>query len=136
MALDATQMKRIRDSFELAAEREDFSQSSRFYDNLFRRAPEMRAMFRDDLMGQGMKFMRTLRTIAVALDDPVSMDAITGKLGSGHGMIGVRKAHYAVMEEALIDTFRDILGEAFDAETEAAWRAAYVEISRAMMAAR
>lgn len=136
MAFTEAQIDKLKASFALAAKREDFTQSTLFYDNLFRRAPELRAMFRDDLMGQGMKFMRTLRIIIEGMGDASAFAEITGELGSGHRLLGVRKAHYEVMEEALIDTFREILGEDFDAETEAAWRAAYEEITRAMMAAR
>ena len=50
--------------------------------------------------------------------------------------MGIRKAHYGVMEEALVDTFREILGEEFTPETEAAWRAAYAVISAAMQSSK
>ena len=107
--------------------------SAAFYEALFRHAPELRSMFRDDLAGQGMKFMTTLDAIIQKLDD--EEDAIEQFVGLGatHRSLGVERAHFDVMEEALIDTLREALGDAFTAELEQAWRKAYEIVSANMI---
>lgn len=100
-----------------------------FYDALFRRDPTLRAMFRDDLAGQGMKFMTTLGIVIENIDNPDRLGERFEELGRGHAMIGVKAAHFGPMGEALIDTLREELDEAFTDDLEAAWRAAYAELS-------
>ena len=128
MALTTRQAELIRQSFETLQQRLGPASMS-FYDSLFRRAPDLRAMFRDDLAGQGMKFMTTLGTIIGNLEDPESQGDRFAELGRGHALIGVKAAHFAPMGEALIETLREELGAAFSPEMEAAWRAAYDELA-------
>jgi nitric oxide dioxygenase len=105
-----------------------------FYDALFRRGPQLRALFRDDIEGQGMKFMAALKLIVASLDAPGALVAQYADLGRGHAIIGVRPEHFDVMGEALMETLAESLGEGFTAETEAAWRAAYGDLSKRIQA--
>lgn len=123
----------VRASLDAANTAELFSGSTRFYDNIFARDPSLRAMFRDDLEGQGMRFMSTLRTIVDAIGTPGGLDAAMGELGQTHRILGVRQDQFDQMEEALMDTFRQLLGDGFTAELEEAWRKAYAEIAAAMI---
>lgn len=108
--------------------------STLFYDVLFARAPGYRTLFRDDLSGQGMKFMTTLGTILGTLDRPDDWRDRHADLAEGHAALGIGPEHHAVMREALIDTFRATMGDALDGRTEAAWRRAYDEIAGRMLA--
>lgn len=128
MVISARQSAMIRESFDLLQERLEPA-SVYFYETLFAREPSLRTMFRDDLAGQGMKFMTTLGIVIENIDHPVRLGDRFGELGKGHALIGVKAAHFAPMGEALIDTLRKELGEAFSDELEAAWRAAYAELS-------
>jgi hemoglobin-like flavoprotein len=105
-----------------------------FYENLFAIRPDMRALFREDLGGQGMRFMTTLTTIAGLLDDPEAFDAMIEKLSRGHAMVGVREDHFAPMGSALLVTLGETLGSDFDSGLQAAWRTAYDEVAAAMLA--
>lgn len=136
MTITEDQIKLIQSSFERARALEDFSGSKRFYAHFFRRAPEKRAMFRDDIAGQGMKFMGTLKTIISVLDDPAAMQGQIGDLAAGHRAMGVKPRDYDPMLEALLDTFREILGDEFTPDAEAAWRVAYAEIASSMTGRR
>lgn len=109
--------------------------SMSFYEALFRRAPGLRAMFRDDLAGQGMKFMSTLRMIVGAIDQPEGLATRYKELGQGHALMGVKAEHFAPMGDALIETLRLELGEDFTPTVEAAWRAAYAELSARIIGA-
>lgn len=128
MAVTTRQAELIRQSFHALRQRLGPASMS-FYEALFRRAPELRPMFRDDLAGQGMKFMTTLGTIIGAIEDPEALGHRFAELGRGHALIGVKAAHFAPMGEALIETLREEMGADFTAEIEAAWRAAYDELA-------
>jgi nitric oxide dioxygenase len=134
MAIAAEQAGLIRDSFHALRERLAPA-SEAFYEALFARAPELRQMFRDDLAGQGMKFMTTLGTVLGAVADEPEAVARLAELGRGHALIGVRAEHFAPMGEALIETLAGELGGDFTPALEAAWRAAYADIAARIIAA-
>lgn len=117
-------LERIRDEFD--------SRSIYFYDVLFERAPRLKDLFRDDLAGQGMKFMTTLDLIVRHLHNEEGLADRFRRLGELHAAIGITQADFAPMEEALIDTMRDALQEAFTPEVEQAWRKAYGILRRNM----
>ena len=106
-----------------------------FYETLFERAPNLKSMFRDDLAGQGMKFMSTLDEIVRKLGDGERLEERYTDLGEMHAAIGITAGDFAPMEEALIDTMREAMGDKFTPEVEAAWRKAY-EIVRDNMISR
>ena len=133
MTISDQEIKEVLRSFDMIGPEELASGSRRFYENLFHRAPGLRSLFRDDLSGQGMKFMSTLRTIIVALKDKELLHSELKPLGEGHAKLGVVAINFVPMGEALIDTFREILGREFTAEMENAWRKAYIEISKEMI---
>lgn len=118
----------------LSGLREDFdTHSTYFYESLFRHAPHLRRMFRDDLTGQGMKFMTTLDVIVSKLDNEEEIaDQYTG-LGKLHASVGVHRADFTPMEEALIDTMRNAMGANFSSELEHAWRKAFTIVSTNMI---
>ncbi|MEM9229476.1 MAG: globin domain-containing protein [Pseudomonadota bacterium] len=107
---------------------------TRFYENLFRRDPDLRRLFRDDLPGQGMRFMSTLALITDALTTPNTLGAELTRLAKGHRAMQVPTSAYGPMGDALFETFREVLGQAFTAETEEAWRTAYAMIAAQMIA--
>ena len=104
-----------------------------FYADLFNRIPEARRLFRDDLEGQGMRFMSAIHVIVDNLDDIQAMDAEIEKLAEGHAALPIRPAWYREMQEALIDTFAAALGARFTNEMELAWRSAFSQICDRMI---
>ncbi len=132
MAVTQRQIALIRASFD--GLRGDMRPpSEQFYTALFRRAPQLRPLFREDLEGQGMKFMSTLAVIVDNLHDEADLAERYVELGGNHATVGVHVRDFDTMREALIDMFRYLQGDAFDAETEAAWRVAYDDMARAMI---
>ena len=122
----------IQQSFADARAVREFDKSPIFYANFFKHAPDKRSMFREDISGQGMKFISTLQTIVHALDSPAKLDEVLGELAAGHAALGVKQADFDPMGEALIDTLRDVLGDRFTAEMESAWRNGFQLISERM----
>lgn len=133
MALSGEDIWLVRQSLPLIAERVEDA-SSVFYENLFAIAPDLRALFRDDLAGQGMRFMTTLTTIAAALDDPEARARQIGALAQAHARLGIAPAHFEPMGSALLVTLGETLGAAFTPPLQQAWRAAYESIAAEMIA--
>lgn len=132
MQLTAKQIELIRDSHRKLVEQASKIGES-FYANLFSRIPESRALFREDLEGQGMRFMSAIHVIVDDLDDLPAMDAEIDKLAAGHAALPIKPAWYREMQEALIDTFAAALGASFDNEMELAWRSAFSQICDRMI---
>ncbi|MFV0336324.1 MAG: globin domain-containing protein [Tropicimonas sp.] len=133
MPLSALDIARVRQSFdELGPHLEPTS--IHFYEALFRRAPEMRALFREDLKGQGMRFMNTLGLILADIEHPDKPSVSYAELGRLHRTLGIRQVHFAPMQEALIDSLRDKLGERFGPELEASWRVVYQAFTEKLIA--
>jgi hemoglobin-like flavoprotein len=132
VAITDAQVKLVQGTFDRL--REDFeTHSAVFYDALFRRAPRLRSLFRDDLEGQGMKFMTTLDVIVQRLGEEEKIAQQYVGLGRTHALLGVHARDFEVMGEALVDTMRNALGADFTPEAEAAWREAYALVSATMI---
>jgi nitric oxide dioxygenase len=135
MTIDAPRIALVRESFALLGP--ELEETSReFYDTLFEIAPHLRPMFRDDMTGQGMRFMTTLRVMVERLTDPLAFKAEVAELGRGHAAWGVEKEHFALMREALMRTLKARLGERLTPEAESAWRDAFDMVAEEMMAPR
>ncbi|MFW8634261.1 globin domain-containing protein [Cribrihabitans pelagius] len=132
MPLSGHDLKLLQDSYARLHAEMDLH-SLYFYEALFRRAPELRGMFREDLEAQGMKFMSTLGRILAEMDTPQMLSAKLAELGKMHATIGVTRAQFAPMEDALIDTMQHVLGDEMNAELERAWRTGFQEVSAGMI---
>lgn len=106
--------------------------ADRFYEHLFRLAPETRALFVSDMTALKLKFMNMLASIVGTLERPEMFASILTHLGRLHGRAGVSPLHYPFVEEALLATLSEILGPRFGPEVRAAWAALYADIAAQM----
>ncbi len=106
-----------------------------FYGRLFAIAPQLRPLFKGDLDAQGRKLMAVLSVAVNGLRDLDSILPAVRALADRHVDYGVVLKDYAPVGEALLWTLREGLGEAFDAEVEAAWATVYATLSAAMIEA-
>lgn len=105
----------------------------RFYIHLFRIDASARALFAGTFMTlQRRKLMAALGAIVSGLRFMDEIRPMLESFGARHTEYGVIGPHYESMRVALLATLRDALGERFDAETEAAWEAAYTEVAAIM----
>ena len=104
-----------------------------FYGRLFEIAPEVKPLFSGDIKEQGKKLMMTLGVVVNGLNNISSILPAAQQLAVRHVEYGVKPEHYAPVGESLIWTVEKGLGDAFDAETKAAWLAAYTTLSGAMI---
>ncbi len=105
-----------------------------FYDAFFRRAPDAKELFREDLAGQQMKFMTSLKVIVDNLDRSDDLKPRYADLGRSHALMGVKAAHFPAMREALIETLGTALGEDLTPEAEIAWRKLFDQVSANIIA--
>ncbi len=125
---------RIRASWALAAA--DAGRTGRvFYSNLFRVDPSTKPLFVGDLDLQARKLTQTLTFIVDHLDDTDTLMPAAADLARRHVRYGVSAAQYASVGQALIETFRQVLGPAFTDEDEAAWVTTYNTLAGAMIEA-
>lgn len=106
-----------------------------FYGRLFEIAPEVQPLFKSDQKQQGKKLMTTLGVVVNGLSNLETVLPAAKELAVRHVDYGVTRDHYAPVGEALLWTLEKGLGEAFTAETKAAWTAAYSALSSVMIGA-
>jgi nitric oxide dioxygenase len=105
-----------------------------FYERLFTRFPQTRAMFADtDMKEQRKKLLGALALVIQNLRKPeVLMSALKG-LGQRHVTYGVRPEHYPLVGAVLSETFADFLGERWTPALHDAWTQAYEVVSAIML---
>jgi hemoglobin-like flavoprotein len=97
--------------------------------------PELRALFKGDMLQQGERLMSMIGTAVQLLDQPQTLLPALRGLGKRHGGYGVRDSHYATVGGALLATLDAGLGAEFTPEVREAWTAMYAIVSREMIAA-
>lgn len=106
-----------------------------FYRKLFTLAPALQPLFIGDIRQQAARLMQMIGAAVGLLDRPAQLLPVLAHLGARHAGYGVQANDYHVVGVALIETLHEGLGEAFDAETRAAWAAMYALVSSTMIAA-
>jgi hemoglobin-like flavoprotein len=106
-----------------------------FYDRLFETAPEVRAMFPQDMREQKSKLMAMLGTAVGNLHTLEAIVPAVRALGERHKAYGVTAAHYAPVGAALLWTLEKGLGDAFTPEVKAAWTETYAALAGVMTSA-
>ena len=103
-----------------------------FYGRLFEIAPQVRAMFPDDLGEQKKKLMAMLGTAVAGLSHLETLVPAVQALGRRHAGYGVKAQHYASVGSALLWTLEKGLGEAFTPATREAWVLVYTTLATVM----
>ena len=106
-----------------------------FYGRLFEVAPEVRAMFPDDLSGQKKKLMAMLGTAVAGLSHLDTLLPAVRALGQRHAGYGVSAEQYVPVGAPLLWTLEKGLGDAFTAETREAWATTYRVLAGTMIEA-
>ena len=104
-----------------------------FYDRLFTIAPQVKQMFKGDMAEQGKKLMMTLTVVVNRLTNLEAVLPAASTLARRHISYGVKPSHYTSVGEALLWTLEKGLGDAWNADTAAAWAAAYGTLSGFMI---
>ncbi|MES2033948.1 MAG: globin [Pseudomonadota bacterium] len=111
-------------SLELVAARAG-DPAARVYDRLFAARPEMAALFIGDRSGQarGQMLAMALETLGDLADGKPWAANMVRAERINHDQLGVPETVFATFFDVVHATFRDLAGEAWTAEMEAAWTA-------------
>ncbi|CCD92161.1 putative nitric oxide dioxygenase (NOD); flavohemoprotein [Bradyrhizobium sp. ORS 375] len=123
----------VQESFAKVAPISDHA-ATIFYGRLFEIAPQVRAMFPDDLTEQRKKLMATLAVVVNGLSNLPAILPAASALAKRHVNYNAKPEHYPVVGAALLWTLEKGLGEAWTPEVADAWTAAYGTLSSFMIA--
>lgn len=125
-------VKLVQDSFAKVAPISDKA-AELFYGRLFEIAPQVRAMFPDDMTEQRKKLMMTLGIVVNGLHNLDAILPAASALAKRHVGYGAQAAHYPVVGEALLWTLEKGLGPSWTPQVAAAWTQAYTTLSGFMI---
>jgi len=103
-----------------------------FYSELFERDPQLRPLFRGNMIEQGEKLMQMIGLAVGKLRQPEVLVPVLQNLGRRHAGYGVVDGHYAAVGAALLATLEKGLGSAFTPEVRAAWSSIYGVMTEVM----
>jgi hemoglobin-like flavoprotein len=106
-----------------------------FYGRLFEMDPHLRPLLVGDVKAQGRQLMHWLTAIVRTLETLDDLIPVGQALGRRWASLDLCEDDYAEVAEAMCWTLQKGLGEAFTAEVEEAWLAAYTLLIHMMKAA-
>jgi methyl-accepting chemotaxis protein len=123
----------IRRSFEALAPRAS-ELVRRFYEELFRRYPQVKPLFANTRPEEQQKKLLAALTLTVNnLDRPQVLAKTLAELGSRHQQYGAEPAHYDAVAGVLLDVMQELAGELWTDEVGAAWGAALGLVKETML---
>ena len=125
----------LKESFYLVAPyKEAFA--GHFYSQLFALYPQTRPLFpptEEGMRRQESSLIATLAVVVAGVERGENLTQVIRKLGERHHRYGAQAAHYPLVGQLLLQTFQDILGDAFTPQMKEAWSNAYEIISTEML---
>jgi hemoglobin-like flavoprotein len=130
--MNAEQIELLAESWDAVAGRRD-EIARAFYEVLFERHPEMRALFaRTDMRAQYEKFAAMVDEIVALRTDPRRFVRSAVLLGQRHVVYGVTRDHYPPAGAALIEALAAALGPAFTPAVREVWAEGYLLMTSIM----
>lgn len=103
-----------------------------FYGKLFELDPELKDLFKGDMIEQGRKLMAMINTAVNALKNVEGIVPAVQDLGKRHAGYGVKDKDYDTVAAALLWTLEAGLGDDFTPEVKGAWTDTYVLLATTM----
>jgi methyl-accepting chemotaxis protein len=108
----------------------------RFYEDLFKRCPELVPMFENTTPGdQQKKLLAALKLVVNKAGKPKSLKKALKALGERHQGYGALPDHYNVVAEILMESMSAIAGDLWTDKVEAAWQQALNQVANIMLKA-
>ena len=107
--------------------------AERFYGKLFSNHPEIKGLFKHDMIAQGRLLTHMLGGIIYSLSRPEHLKLGLKSLGHQHGQYGVKKSHYPIVKGLLLETIGEQLGEYYTPKVKKAWEGALDMVVAGMM---
>ena len=125
----------VKDSFRKVVPIADQA-AALFYARLFELDPELRQLFRGDMLEQGRKLMAMIAMAVAALERLDEIVPAVRALGARHSGDGVSEEHYATVGAALLWTLERGLGAEFTPAVRHAWTSTYSLLANTMIEAQ
>ena len=106
-----------------------------FYGRLFAVDPDLRRLFRGDMVEQGRNLTAMLSVAAANVGKPERIMVALRQLGRRHVAYGVKPQDFQTVEDALLFALEHALIDVFTPEVKAAWQAAFTLLSSTMLEA-
>jgi nitric oxide dioxygenase len=130
-AMTPKQVACVRQSYTTVSKRANEA-CTIFYNELFSIAPDLKALFPDDLTQQRHKFMQMVSAIVFGLDNIAGISNYVSDLGRRHMVYDIEDEHYTYLGEAFIAMLSKVLENEFTLEVRESWEAAYDMLARLM----
>lgn len=134
MSLSNDQIELVQTSF-AKAKPQAGKVAELFYANLFEIAPQVRPMFKGDMVEQGRMLMSMLNTVVMGLNRLDTIVPAAQNLARRHAGYGVLAEHYAYVGSALLHALDKTLHSEFSPSVKQAWGDAYGVLSGVMIEA-
>jgi methyl-accepting chemotaxis protein len=93
-----------------------------FYRRLFRKKPDLEALFTTPMEMQRQKLIASLEAIVLFLSDPASQRTYLKELGRRHVGYGARPEHYGLVIETMLEAMDEASGGLLDPMVRSEWR--------------
>jgi hemoglobin-like flavoprotein len=107
-----------------------------FYARLFELDPQLRHLFRGDMVEQGRELMAMIATAVASLERIDTLVPAVRQLGARHAGYGVTEEHYGTVGAALLWTLEKGLGPGFTPAVREAWTTTYSLLANTMIEAQ
>jgi len=129
--VDAKQQQLVQTTFANLAVMPEVA-GALFYERLFATNPSFRLLFKGDMRIQGVKLMAMLAMVVYNLPEPGAVSPAIRDLAIRHVEYGVKLSDYDTLQEALLWTLGQVLGEDFTPAVREAWTVCYNELASEM----
>ncbi|RED48205.1 adenylate/guanylate cyclase domain-containing protein [Seonamhaeicola aphaedonensis] len=106
--------------------------ASKFYDKVFTKAPDAKALFKNNMASQGRLLTHMLGGIVYSMSRPEHLTLGLKLLGESHLRYGVHEEHYPVVLECLMETIKEELGSMSNPQLLKAWKQALETVTSEM----
>ncbi len=103
-----------------------------FYKRMFSHNPELKDVFNMAHQAEGTQSLALFNAIAAYakyIDNLPMLTSAVQRIAHKHTSLDIRPQHYDIVGLHLIETLRELAGDAFTAEIEDAWTAAYAQLA-------
>ncbi|WP_295895370.1 NO-inducible flavohemoprotein [uncultured Vibrio sp.] len=104
-----------------------------FYQRMFRINPEVKDIFNmtnQHTGRQGVALFEAIAAYAKNIENLAALTSAVERIAQKHTSFNIQPEHYQIVGHHLIETLRELAGEAFTAEVEDAWTAAYLFLAQ------
>lgn len=107
--------------------------TTKFYNNMFEKNPEIKELFNMDRQASGEQPKALAMTVLAAAQNIDNLGALlpaVRKIGEKHCDRKIKAGHYPIVGENLLIAIKEVLGDAATDEVLEAWGNAYNEIAK------